>query len=338
MYLPRVSIIGSDSLLGRDLEEVFAEVAPDVELKLIDLTVEGTILTERGGEAAVVHSLDPTVIESSRVVLLAGSSESGRQAFARIGEMASPPTVIDLTYVLEDRPDAVLAAPLSEPPSVGLLDARLYVMAHPAAATLAALLRRLHEGHPLRRSVTQIFEPASERGKVGIDELHQQTLQIFSFGPLPKAVFDEQLSFNMLARYGAAAPVGLGAIEERIERHLATLLGRGKPVPMSSIRLIQAPVFHSHCFSVWVEFEDNPGPEALREALASERIEVRDESDEPATNTGAATRSGMLVSRVEADRNDRRAAWLWVVADNYRTTSENALSLTRLMVSGKMQG
>jgi len=335
MYLPRVSIVGNDSLLGRDLEEVFTEGAPDFELKLVDPEVEGAVLTERGGEPAVIHSMDQTAIQTSKVVLLAGSVESGRQTFLRLAALKKPPAVIDLTHGLEDQPDAVLTAPLSEGSGYVLPPTRVYVMAHPAAATLAAVLRRLHERYPLRRSVTQIFEPASERGKAGIDELHQQTVQIFSFGPLPKKVFDEQLSFNMLARYGDAAPVGLASVEERIERHLATLLGRGKPVPMSSIRLIQAPVFHGYCLSIWAEFKDNPGPAALAEALASERIEVRDDDAEPATNTAVASKSGMLVSRIETDRNHPRAAWLWVASDNHRTTSENALCLTRMLVSGK---
>jgi len=335
MYLPRVSIIGSDTLLGRDLEEVFAEGAPDYEVKLFDPDVDGAILTERGGKPAVIQSLDQTTLESSTAVLLAGSAESEQQVNSRLAGLANQPVIIDLTYRLEDRPDAILTAPLSEPPGAGLADARLYVIAHPAAATLAALLRRLHEKHPLRRSVIQVFEPASERGKAGIDELQQQTVQIFSFGPLPKKVFDEQLSFNMLARYGGAAPVGLKTVEDRIERHLATLLSRGAPVPMPSLRVIQAPVFHGHCFSIWVEFEKNPGPKTLCKTLASERIEVRDDKAEPATNTAVASRSGMLVGRVETDRNNRRAAWLWVVADNHRTISENALCLTRMLVGGK---
>jgi len=311
---------------------VFAQGAPDVELKLIEPDVHGAILTERGGEPTVIHALEQTAIESSRAVLLAGSVESGKEAYARLSELKKPPVVIDLTYALEDQPEAVLTAPLSEPPGNSLPAARLYVLAHPAAATLAALLRRVHEKFPLRRSVTLILEPASERGKAGIDELHQQTIQIFSLGPLPKKVFDEQLSFNMLPRYGGAAPVGLSTAEDRVERHLATLLAKGAPVPMSSVRVVQAPVFHGHCLSIWLEFEDNPGPGALSKALASERIEVRGVNDQPACNTAVASRNGMLVGRVETDRNDRRAAWLWVAADNYRTLSENALCLTRLLV------
>jgi len=38
---------------------------------------------------------------------------------------------------------------------------------------------------------------------------------------MPRAVFDSQLSFNLLARYGDKAPVALEQSELLIERHLA---------------------------------------------------------------------------------------------------------------------
>ena len=35
-----------------------------------------------------------------------------------------------------------------------------------------------------------------------MDELHQQTVNLLSFQPLPKDVFDAQVAFNLVARYG----------------------------------------------------------------------------------------------------------------------------------------
>ena len=46
------------------------------------------------------------------------------------------------------------------------------------------------------------------------------------------------------------------------QRHRAIQLhADGEGVPMPSLRLIQAPVFHGYTFSAWVEFEENPGVE-----------------------------------------------------------------------------
>src|SRR6185295_8581112 len=105
-----------------------------------------------------------------------------------------------------------------------------------------------------------------------------------------------QVAFNMLSRLGEEAEESLDDIELRIDRHLATLLARWPAVPMPSLRLIQAPIFHGHAISVWAELEENPGEEVLSAKLASEHIEVRGLDQEPVSNVGAAGQSGITVS------------------------------------------
>lgn len=100
---------------------------------------------------------------------------------------------------------------------------------------------------------------------------------------------------------------------------------------MPSLKLVQAPVFHGYSFSVWLEFEKNPGPKALGEALACARIEVRDDDVEPPTNAGAAGQSEITVGMIAVDRNQPRACWLWAVADNLRLTAECAVEVANTL-------
>jgi aspartate-semialdehyde dehydrogenase len=79
--------------------------------------------------------------------------------------------------------------------------------------------------------------------------------------------------------------------------------------------------------------EQGGGP-ALK-ALACEQIEVWTEDEEPPTNVGAAGQSGMTVGVVETDRRHPRCAWFWIVADNNRTSAENAVCLARLLIPGE---
>ena len=127
----------------------------------------------------------------------------------------------------------------------------------------------------MRRWSAHIFEPASERGEKGLEELRQQTVSLLSFKPMPKQIFDAQVSFNLLARYGDDAPQSLESIQLRIERHLATLLGGRRAAPMPSIRLMQAPVFHGYSISVYVEFKAPPDVRAVADALSSDEVDVR---------------------------------------------------------------
>ena len=322
-----IALVGSESLLGREIRDIIATSLPEVELRLLaaDEEAPGT-LTRVGDEPTLVSGLEAENLAEAQAVFLTGSAESSQKALQLAGDSIP---VIDLTYAAEELPEARLRAPMVEGESEGE-DGTVQVIAHPAAIALALFLRRLHAQDPIRRSVVQIFAPASERGTDAVEELQQQTVSLFAFKPLPRAIFDTQLAFSMLARYGVEATVALEESELRIERHLATLLalpGDGEGAPMPSLRLIQAPVFHGYSMSAWVQFESNPGLEALESSLATEGIEVRGGDFEPPTNVGQAGQGGIAVGAITPDRNDAEAFWFWIVADNLRVMAENAVAV-----------
>ena len=294
------------------------------------------MLTRVGDEPAVVSGLDEASLAGARVIFLASSDASARKALALAGD---PPdaAIVDLTYTAEERPYARLRAPQVEPETdrEEASEAAVHVIAHPAAIAMALFLRRIQAHDPIRRSLIHVFVPASEQGAGGVEELQQQTVSLLSFKPMTKAVFDAQLGFTMLARYGEEAPLSLEETELRIERHLATLLdlpGDGEGAPMPSLRVIQAPVFHGYSFSAWVEFEGNPGVEALESSLQIDAIDVRGAELEPPNNVGQAGQGGISVGAIVPDRNDAEAVWFWFVADNLRLLAENAVAVARELV------
>ncbi len=101
---------------------------------------------------------------------------------------------------------------------------------------------------------------------------------------------------------------------------------------MPSLRVAQAPVFHGYSFSAWVEFEGNPGIEAIESGLAFEAIEVLSEEFDPPNNVGQAGQSGIAVGAISPDRNDPEAVWFWLAADNVRLAAENAVMVARQLV------
>jgi len=328
-------LVGSESLLGREIRDLAETADEPLPLRLVAAEEEesGKVTSIRD-EPAIVEKLEEDAIASSRAVFLAGPAESSRKVLELAGE--SPDfSIIDLTFAAEERPDARLRAPMVEAEDETPEPSAVHVIAHPAAIALALLLRRLQFHDPIRRSVIQIFAPASEHGMKGVDELQQQTVNLLAFKSLPQAVFDAQLSFSLLAKYGMEAPVPLEESEMRIERHLASLLdlpGDGEGAPMPSLRVIQAPVFHGFSFSVWVEFEENPGVEALEHGLAFGAIDVRSSELDPPNNVGQAGQNGISVGAIAADRNEPEACWFWVTADNLRLMAENAVMVARQLV------
>ena len=308
-------------LLGREIRDIVATSDGDIGLRLVaDIDEAAGALTRVGDEPAVVGGLTATSLAGARAVFLAGSAESSRKALEFAADETET-TIVDLTGAAEDRPDARLRAPLveaSEDADEADYESAVQVIAHPAAIALALFLRRLHAIEAVRASVIQIFAPASEYGTEGVEELQGQTVSLLSFKKLPHAVFDTQLSFSMLAKYGEGAKVALEETELRIERHLASLLalpGAGEGVPMPSLRLIQAPVFHGYSFGAWVEFESDPNLETLESGLVTGSIEVRGSQFEAPTNVGQAGQSGIAVGAISPDRNRPEACWFWLAAD-----------------------
>jgi len=328
-----LAIVGGNTLLGCELRDLLSEGQWAVSLKLVGADAdEYGVLTEQDGEAVVLTELDAGTLTHAEVVFLAGSAEAARKALQLAREHQARAAFIDLSYAFEDAPDSRLRAPVVEPPDFEAAPGALQVMAHPAAVALAIFLTRLHAACPLRRIVAQILEPASELGRNAVNELQAQTISLLSFKPLPKKIFDEQVAFNLLSSYGSEASGSLQEIEQRIERHLATLLERTGPVPMPSLRLIQAPVFHGHAISVWAEFEQAPAVEELERALHSPYLDVRGRDVEPPTNVGIAGQSGVAVGSITPDRNNNRAYWFWLVADNVRLSAENAIAVARALL------
>ena len=335
MKLETVAVIGGDSLLGREIRELAESYIPGARMKLIGADEEegGMVLSAEAGEAVVITQLDEDALGKANVAVLAGTVNASRKAYGLLSKWPKAPLIVDLTHTLEDNAQARLRAPMAEPAGYAPEEGVIHVIAQPAAIALALLFGRLHGAHPIRRAVVQVFEPASERGQRGLNELQQQTTGLLTFQKLDKAVYDEQVSFNMLSRYGADAPLSLGDIELRIDRHLATLLSHLGHIPMPSLRVVQAPVFHGYTFSVWVEFIENPGTAALARSLAGTLIEVRTGEEEPPTNVGVTGQQGLLVGSLETDRNHPQAAWLWAVADNLHLMAENALMVTQSLLS-----
>ncbi len=315
-------MVGGDSLLGRELRELLAEAKPAPRVELI--SGGSGPLASRDEEEEETLAVVPLTAESfagAAVAFLAGTPASSRRALKIAPKNTA---LIDLTSALEEQPDARLRAPAVET-GTETNPGAIQVVAHPAAIAIAMFLARVAECAPVRRSVIHVFEPASERGQKGLDELQQQNVAVLSFQKLKTDVFDTQLAFAMLARYGEEADEPLEGVEKRVERHLASLLASRGSIPMPSLRLIQAPVFHGHSFSAWVEFEENPGVQALESALHGEGIDVH--QDEPPSNVGVAGQSGLSIGAVSVDVNQPRACWFWMASDNFRLAAANALAV-----------
>jgi aspartate-semialdehyde dehydrogenase len=217
------------------------------------------------------------------------------------------------------------------------------VPAHPAALSLALVLERLQLAAPVRFAAATVMEPASEFGRAAMDELHQQTVNLLSFQGLPRAQYDAQVAYTVLAGLGENAKLSLGAVEARIRRHYAALsAGRW---PALAVQVVHAPVFHGHTFSIAIELERPVEIAALEDALSGDHVDLVLEDTDSPSNLAATGQNDVLV-RLRPEPGGRNPAlaervWLWVASDNLRLHAQNAvacaLELRRLRPQGTVQ-
>jgi aspartate-semialdehyde dehydrogenase len=330
----RIALVGEETLLGKELSEVLNTRATASSLLGFSASGEGNF-GEADGEAVYLEPLNAESLRDVRALVVAGSDAGARKSYELVKQANGALKLIDCTGLLENEPEARIVAPLVVENSSS--DSWLQIIAHPASNALAMVLQRLQRYQPIKQSLAHVFEPVSEIGQKGISELHEQTTSLLAFKGLKKELFDAQLSFNLLARYGSDARVNLGDLEQRVERHLATILGSNRSlasIPMPSIRAIAAPVFHGYSVSLWVEFETDIDAVSIEEALASARIEVRGREDTAPDAVGVAGQSELIAGDVRVDHNNAHAVWIWFVGDNLRLTAEATAEILQSTRSG----
>ena len=155
---------------------------------------------------------------------------------------------------------------------------------------------------------------------------------------MPTGVFDSQVAFNMIDRYGRTSAHPLESTEHRIGNHLRRLLGESAALP--AITLLQAPVFHAHTFSLYLELEKSVAAGDLARVIAGEHVQIARTPEDSPSNVNVAGKDEILVA-VRRDSVHENGFWLWAAVDNLRlsalTAADCATALATVRPHGKVQ-
>ncbi len=334
----RLAIVGASTLKGRELKEVLAERNfPAYDTRLLDDEESLGQVDAVGDEATFIQSVLPEHLENVDFTFFASDESYTRNTWQMARNAGSD--VIDLSYALEGRDGVTLRAPwvereLGVAPAIDFGGAPVSI-AHPAAVVLALLLLRIQRVGPIVRAVVTAFEPASEHGRRGMDELHEQTVNLLSFQQMPRSVFDTQIAFNLIDRYGEKARPSLASVEERIRRHFRGIVGDKLSVP--SLMLLQAPIFHGHAFSVYIETTKAMKVEEATTALAGDHVEIAQGFEDSPSNVNAAGQERIQVM-LRPDPGHANGLWLWAASDNLRLAALAAVECAEGMIAGRPRG
>ncbi len=344
----RIGIVGASSLVGKELSDELSEsLLGASDFVLLDDDEAAGQIAATGDEASFIQRLEPSSFEKMDFVFFAGSAEATKKHWqnARRAEAS----IVDLTYALEGEKDVLARAPwvaealASKTLQSGRelnLNTPAVVAGHPAAVMLALVAARLQTKLPLKSVAATVMEPASENGRLAMDELHQQTVNLLSFQTLPQEQYDAQVAFNLLPSLGEAAKIKLAVTEKRIREQYAEF--SGGLLPALALQVVQAPVFHGYVVSMLVEVAQLATIELIEAALVGEHVDVVSGESDPPSNLSAAGQEDIMV-RVSEDVGGNGVArfWLWMAVDNLKLAALNAIAcageLRRLRPLGKVQ-
>lgn len=334
----RVAVVGAATLKGRELKDVLSERNfPARDTRLLDDEESLGQVDAVGDEPTFIQSVLPEHLENVDFTFFASDEGYTRSNWEMARKAGSD--IIDLSYALDGEPGAVLRAPWIEremgaTPKIDFGGAPVTI-AHPAAMVLALLLLRVQKAAGVERAVATIFEPASEHGRRGMDELHEQTVNLLSFQQLPRTVFDTQVAFNLVDRYGEKSQPTLASVETRIARHFRSIVDGQVAVP--SLMLLQAPIFHGHAFSIYIETNRAMKVDDLAAAVAGEHVEIAQGFEDSPSNVNAAGQEQIEVI-LRQDPEHANGVWLWAAADNLRVASIAAVECAEGLIAGRPRG
>ena len=186
------------------------------------------------------------------------------------------------------------------------------------------------------RAVATVFEPASEHGRRGMDELHEQTVNLLSFQQLPKAVFDTQVAFNLAGPLRREVVCPRWPASKAASSATSRASSQGK-LAVPSLMLLQAPIFHGHAFSLYIELDNPAQVEELTAAISGEHVDVLQGAEESPSNVNAAGQEQIQVF-VRPDAQNAKGFWLWAASDNLRITALAAVECAENMIASRPRG
>ena len=215
-------------------------------------------------------------------------------------------------------------------------DERSNIIANPNCSTIQMVvaLKPLHDQAIINRVVVSTYQSVSGAGKDAMDELFNQTQNIYANKNIEKNKFTKQIAFNVIPHIDTFVDNGNTKEEEKMINETKKILDEGIKVSATCVRV---PVFISHAESINVEFDsplnENEATELLKKFDGVSVIDFR-KDEGYVTPVEAAGEDKVYVSRIRNDTSLENGLNLWVVADNLRKGAAlNAVQIAELVIS-----
>jgi len=327
----RVAVVGATGNVGREMLNILEELEFPVD-EIHAIASRKSIGVDVAWKNGTIRCEDVEQFDFRRVdvALMSVSGDFSRQWSPKIG--AAGALVIDNSSAWRMDPDVPLIVPEVNPDAIEGAHKK-NIIANPNCSTiqLVVALKPLHDAARIRRVVVSTYQSVSGAGKAAMDELWNQTKEVFVLGPSEPKVLPKQIAFNVIPFIGKFRDDGFTDEEAKMWNETRKMLDPSIALVVTCVRV---PVMVGHAEAVYVEFEEPLDEDEAREVLRAAPGIIVVDKREPGGYVTPKEIQGefpVFVSRIRKDPTVPHGLALWVVADNLRKGAAlNAVQIAQL--------
>ena len=330
----RVAVVGATGKVGREILNILAERQfPLAEVAAVASSRSTGDVIDFGdsGKELKVQNIEHFDFSEWDIALFAAGSEVSK-VYAPIAADAGC-TVIDNSSYFRMDPDVPLIVPEVNPEAIDGYRAK-NIIANPNCSTaqMVVALKPLHDAARIKRVVVATYQSVSGAGKAGMDELFEQSRNIFVGDSNEPRKFTKQIAFNVIPHIDSFLEDGSTKEEWKMVAETKKILDSRIKVSATCVRV---PVFVGHSEAVNVEFENEisaaEAQEILREAPGIMLVDKREDGGY-VTPVECVGEYATFVSRVREDPTVDSGLSMWIVSDNLRKGAAlNAVQIAELL-------
>jgi aspartate-semialdehyde dehydrogenase len=330
----RVAVVGATGNVGREILNILAERQfPLAEVAAVASSRSTGDIIDFGdsGKELKVQNIEHFDFGEWDIALFAAGAEVSK-VHAPIAADAGC-TVIDNSSYFRMDPDVPLIVPEVNPEAIDGYRAK-NIIANPNCSTaqMVVALKPLHDAATIKRVVVATYQSVSGAGKAGMDELFEQSRNIFVGDSNEPRKFTKQIAFNVIPHIDSFLEDGSTKEEWKMVVETKKILD---PKIKVSATCVRVPVFVGHSEAVNIEFEDeisaDEARDILREAPGVMLVDKREDGGY-VTPVECVGEYATFVSRVREDPTVDSGLSLWIVSDNLRKGAAlNAVQIAELL-------
>ncbi|MEP6786219.1 MAG: aspartate-semialdehyde dehydrogenase [Sphingomonadales bacterium] len=330
----RIVVAGATGNVGREMLNILAERQfPIDEIAVVASSRSQGTEVELGdsGKMLKIQNIENFDPRGWDMALFAIGSEGTKAHAPRFA--AAGCTVIDNSSLYRMDPDVPLIVPEVNPEAIsGYVKRNIIANPNCSTAQLVVALKPLHDYAKIKRVVVATYQSVSGAGKAGMDELFEQSRNIFVGDPAEAKKFTKQIAFNVIPHIDSFLDDGSTKEEWKMVVETKKILDTKIKLTATCVRV---PVFVGHSEAVNIEFENEisakKAQSLLREAPGIMLVDKREDGGY-VTPVECVGDYATYVSRVREDSTVENGLSLWCVSDNLRKGAAlNAVQIAELL-------